>query len=305
VEQASEHPIGEAVVEAAQERGLSLPEVSGFAAAPGRGVRATVEGQTVHVGSDRLMEEQGIDLSAVGTLARELAEAGKTPLYAAFDQALVAVLAVADPIKPSARAALQALHERGLRVAMVTGDNQRTAKAIARQLGIDDVEAEVLPDQKVDAVKRLQDRGAVAFVGDGINDAPALAQADVGVAIGTGTDVAMESADVVLMSGDLRALVNARGLSAATIHNIKQNLFWAFIYNTLLIPVAAGALYPVAGVLLSPMLAAAAMALSSIFVLGNALRLRRFTPPLTLDQIPEEAQPAVSTSIAERERQPA
>lgn len=305
VEQASEHPIGEAVVEAAQERGLSLPEVSNFEAAPGRGVTATVEGQAVHVGSDRLMEELGIDLSPVGTLARELAEAGKTPLYAAFDQTLIAVLAVADPIKPSAHAALQALHDRGLRVAMVTGDNQQTAEAIARQLSIDDVEAEVLPDQKVDAVKRLQDRGAVAFVGDGINDAPALAQADVGVAIGTGTDVAMESADVVLMSGDLRALVNARGLSAATIRNIKQNLFWAFIYNTLLIPVAAGALYPVAGVLLSPMLAAAAMALSSIFVLGNALRLRRFTPPLTLDQISEDAHPAVSTGIAERERQPA
>lgn len=303
VEQASEHPIGEAVVEAAQARGLTLPEVSGFEAAPGRGVAATVEGQSVLVGSDRLMQEHGIDLSAIDGRPSELADAGKTPLYAAFDQTLVAVLAVADPIKPSARAALEALHDRGLRVAMVTGDNRQTAEAIARQLGIDEVEAEVLPDQKVAAVKRLQERGAVAFVGDGINDAPALAQAEVGVAIGTGTDVAMESADVVLMSGDLRALVNARGLSAATIRNIKQNLFWAFIYNTLLIPVAAGALYPVAGVLLSPMLAAAAMALSSIFVLGNALRLRRFTPPLMLDQLPANAQPEVSSQVAGRERQ--
>ncbi len=305
VEAASEHPIGEAVVAAAQERGLSFPEVSGFEAAPGRGVSATVAGQTVHVGSDRLMHEQDIDLSAVGALARELAEAGKTPLYAAIDETLVAVLAVADPIKPSAQAALQALHDQGLRIAMVTGDNQQTAEAIARQLGIDEVEAEVLPDQKVDAVKRLQEGGPVAFVGDGINDAPALAQADVGVAIGTGTDVAMESADVVLMSGDLRALVNAQELSATTIRNIKQNLFWAFIYNTLLIPVAAGVLYPWAGVLLNPMLAAVAMALSSIFVLGNALRLRGFTPPLTLEQTPEGTPLTAETQAAVRERQPA
>ena len=213
--------------------------------------------------------------------ARRLGDEGKSPLYAAIDGKLAAIIAVADPIKPSTPAAIRALHDLGLKVAMITGDNRRTAEAIARQLGIDEVVAEVLPDGKVDAVKRLQaTHGALAYVGDGINDAPALAVADVGLAIGTGTDIAIEAADVVLMSGDLGGVANAIALSKATIGNIRENLFWAFAYNTALIPVAAGALYPFYGILLSPVLAAGAMALSSLFVLGNALRLKRFSPPL-------------------------
>jgi P-type E1-E2 ATPase len=207
------------------------------------------------------------------------------------------VLAVADPIKPSTSKAIRALHELGLRVVMITGDNRRTANAIARQLGIDEVIAEVLPDGKVEAVRGLREGARrVAFVGDGINDAPALAEADVGIAIGTGTDIAIESADVVLMSGDLRNVPNAIWLSQATITNIKQNLFWAFAYNVSLIPLAAGALYPAFGLLLSPVLAAGAMALSSVFVLGNALRLRRFAPPMDTDDDP--AARAVETRPA-------
>ncbi|MHB0732768.1 HAD-IC family P-type ATPase, partial [Roseomonas mucosa] len=213
--------------------------------------------------------------------AARLADDGKTPLYAAMDGRLAAAIAVADPIKETTPAAVEALHRLGLKVAMVTGDNRRTAEAIARRLGIDEVEAEVLPDGKVAVVERLKAGGQrkVAFVGDGINDAPALAAADVGLAIGTGTDIAIESADVVLMSGDLRGVPNAIALSQTTMRNIRQNLFWAFAYNTALIPVAAGLLYPVSGVLLSPMLAAAAMGVSSVFVLTNALRLRGFRPP--------------------------
>ncbi len=297
VEQVSEHPIGEAIVGAAMESGLELPEPESFDSQTGRGVTAKVDGREVHVGSDRLMRELSIDLSAVSELQETFAAAGKTPLYAAIDGKLAAVLAVADPVKPSTRKALDALHDRGLRVAMVTGDNERTARAIAAELGIDHVEAEVLPDEKVAAVKRLQRNDTVAFVGDGINDAPALAQADVGVAIGTGTDIAMESADVILMSGDLRTMPNALALSKSTIRNIKQNLFWAFIYNTLLIPVAAGVLYPFAGVLLNPMFAALAMGISSVCVLGNALRLRRFEGPLSLA---DDARASADTPAVER-----
>jgi len=213
--------------------------------------------------------------------ATRLADEGKTPLYAAIDGRLAAIIAVADPIKESTPGAIEALHGLGLRVAMITGDNQRTANAIARSLGID----EVLPEGKVEAVKRLREGGRkLAFVGDGINDAPALAEADVGLAIGTGTDVVIESADVVLMSGDLRNVPNAIGLSWATIRNIKQNLFWAFAYNAGLIPVAAGLLYPAYGLLMSPIFAAAAMAMSSVFVLGNALRLRRLKPPVAFGE---------------------
>ncbi|MEJ2667176.1 MAG: HAD-IC family P-type ATPase, partial [Deinococcales bacterium] len=207
------------------------------------------------------------------------ADEGKSPLYAAVDGELAAILAVSDPIKETTPAAIEALHRAGLNVAMITGDNRRTAHAIARQLGIDDVLAEVLPDGKVDAVKSLQQGGGkVAFVGDGINDAPALAQADIGIAIGTGTDIAIEAADVILMSGQLDGIPNAIALSRATITNIKQNLFWAFIYNVILIPVAAGVLYPSLHVLLNPIIAAAAMGTSSIFVLTNALRLKTFRP---------------------------
>ncbi|AWM87582.1 heavy metal translocating P-type ATPase [Microvirga sp. 17 mud 1-3] len=281
VESRSEHPIAEAIVAAAQGRGLTLAEPERFEAVPGFGVSALVEGRRVEIGADRFMDRLGLKVAAFAQVTERLGQEGKSPLYAAIDGRLAAVIAVADPLKASTREAIAALHGLGLKVAMVTGDNRRTAQAIARQVGIDEVVAEVLPDAKVEAVRRLRTQhGRIAFVGDGINDAPALAEADIGLAIGTGTDIAIESADVVLMSGDLRGVVNAIALSRATIRNIKQNLFWAFAYNAILIPVAAGVLYPVDGVLLSPMIAAGAMALSSVFVVGNALRLRSFRPPL-------------------------
>ncbi|MEM1043603.1 MAG: heavy metal translocating P-type ATPase [Bacteroidota bacterium] len=286
VEVPSEHPVAAAIVRAADERGIDLPAASDFVAVPGFGVRGTVEGRRVEVGADRFMARVGLDVAPLAAASGALAGEGKTPLYAAVDGVLVAALAVSDPVKATTPAAIDALHDAGLRVAMVTGDNRATAEAIARRLGIDEVLAEVLPADKAQAVRDLQGEGGrggrplhVAFVGDGINDAPALAQADVGVAIGTGTDVAIEAADVVLMRGDLTALVEAQALSAATLRNVKQNLFWAFAYNVVLIPVAAGVLYPALGVLLSPVLGAAAMGLSSVFVLTNALRLRRFIPP--------------------------
>jgi Cu+-exporting ATPase len=282
VEARSEHPVAEAIARAAGQRGLALATVARFEAVPGFGVRGTVDGRLVEIGADRLMTtELGLDIVAFGATAARLADEGKTQLYAAVDGRLAAIIAVADPIKESTPAAIKALHALGLKVAMVTGDNKRTAEAIGRRIGIDEIVAEVLPDGKVEAVKKLGAGGArVVFVGDGINDAPALAAADVGIAIGTGTDIAIESADVVLMSGDLTGVANAIALSKATIRNIGQNLFWAFAYNTALIPVAAGALYPLSGTLLSPMLAAGAMALSSVFVLTNALRLKRFRAPL-------------------------
>ena len=294
VESRSEHPIAEAIVEAARFLGLQMFEPDRFEAIPGFGVRASVGGREVAVGADRLMRQLGLDLAIFSDEAAGLAEEGKTPLYAALDGRLAAVIAVADPVRPTTRKAIEALHGLGLKVAMVTGDNRRTAEAIARLVGIDEVVAEVLPDGKVEAVKRLREGGRkIAFVGDGINDAPALAEADVGIAIGTGTDVAIESADLVLMSGDLRNVPNAFALSRSTIRNIRQNLFWAFAYNTLLIPVAAGVLYPIYGLLLSPVLAAAAMALSSVFVLANALRLRAFRPPMAADAAkPEERHDA-------------
>jgi Cu+-exporting ATPase len=279
VESASEHPIATAIVTAARARGLAVFPVSGFEAVPGFGARGRVEDHEVAVGADRYMRKLGLDVSPFGDTAERLGQQGKTPLYAAIDGKLAAIIAVADPVKPSTPAAIAALHAMGLRVAMITGDNRRTAEAIAKGLGIDEVVAEVLPEGKVETIRRLKQGGRkVAFVGDGINDAPALAEADVGIAIGTGTDIAIESADVVLMSGDLAGVPTAIGLSQATIRNIKENLFWAFAYNVLLIPVAAGVLYPASGILLSPMIAAGAMALSSVFVVGNALRLRRFNP---------------------------
>jgi Cu+-exporting ATPase len=284
VETRSEHPIAEAIVSAAEQRGITPAPLDGFEATPGFGVSARVSGRTVAVGADRFMTQLGLDVSGFAQTAQRLGAQGKSPLYAAIDGRLAAVIAVADPIKETTPAAIQALHALGLKVAMITGDNAATAAAIAKQLGIDEVAAEVLPDGKVAALKKFRSRGErVAFVGDGINDAPALAEADVGLAIGTGTDVAIEAADVVLMSGDLRGVPNAIALSQATIRNIKQNLFWAFAYNAVLIPVAAGALYPVNGSLLSPIFAAAAMALSSIFVLGNALRLKRYAAPMAVD----------------------
>ncbi|MBM1171238.1 heavy metal translocating P-type ATPase [Microvirga arabica] len=281
VEARSEHPIAQAIVAAAENRGLSLSSTDSFEAVPGFGVSAMVEGRKVDVGADRFMTKLGLSIAEFGDTAARLGAEGKSPLYAAVDGRLAAIIAVADPIKSSTPEAIAALHALGLKVAMITGDNRRTAEAIARRIGIDEVLAEVLPDGKVEVVKRLRaTHGRIAFVGDGINDAPALAEADIGIAIGTGTDIAIESADVVLMSGDVRGVVNAIALSKATIRNIGQNLFWAFAYNVLLIPVAAGVLYPVYGILLSPIFAAGAMALSSVFVLGNALRLRGFKAPV-------------------------
>ncbi|WP_104490774.1 heavy metal translocating P-type ATPase [Acinetobacter indicus] len=281
VEAKSEHPIAFAIVEAAQQQNLSLPAVNDFDSIVGSGVKGQVNGQWLHIGADRYMHQLGLSTTAFDQVATRLGQEGKTPLYVAVEDQLAAIIAVADPIKDSTFAAIEALHQLGVKVAMITGDNRHTAEAIARQLKIDTVVAEVLPEGKVDSVRELQQQyGRLAFVGDGINDAPALAQADVGLAIGTGTDVAIEAADVVLMSGSLKGIPNAIALSQATIRNIRQNLFWAFVYNVALIPIAAGVLYPLWGILLSPMFAAGAMALSSVFVLGNALRLKRFAAPL-------------------------
>ncbi|WP_210528362.1 heavy metal translocating P-type ATPase [Rubellimicrobium arenae] len=279
VEVKSEHPIGEAIARAAQLQGLTLGQVEAFDAVPGYGVAAKVDGRRVEIGADRYMARLGYRLDDASVGSGRLGREAKSPIYIAIDGRLAAVMAVADPVKPTTPEAIRALHELGLRVAMITGDHRVTAKAVADRLGIDEVIPEVLPEGKVAALRRLREGGrTVAFVGDGINDAPALAEADVGLAIGTGTDIAIESAEVVLMSGDLRGVVNAIGLSRATIRNIRQSLFWAFAYNGALIPVAAGLLFPVYGILLSPALAAGAMALSSVFVVANALRLRNVRP---------------------------
>jgi Cu+-exporting ATPase len=280
VEARSEHPVGEAIVRAAKDvRGLTLPQAMDFDAEPGFGVHAAVEDHVVQVGADRYMRKFGIDLSSVAAVAEQFARDGKTPLYAAIDGRLAAALSVSDPLKDGSVEAVAALHALGLKVAMVTGDNRHTAQAIAARVGIDEVLAEVLPDQKATEVKRLQaDNRRIAFVGDGINDAPALAQADVGVAIGTGTDIAIEAGDVILMSGDLRGIINAVALSRRTLRTIIYNFVWAYAYNVALIPVAAGALYPFMHLLLNPMLAAGAMSISSLFVLTNSLRLRGFRP---------------------------
>ena len=281
VEAKSEHPIALAIVQAAEQQNISLLPITTFDSVTGFGIKAGVEGQAVHIGADRYMQQLGLDVTPFKDEAAHLGQEAKTPIYVAIDQKLAAIIAVADPIKDSTYAAIAGLHQLGLKVAMITGDNRHTAQAIAAKLHIDQVIAEVLPDGKVDAIRQLQQQyGRVAFVGDGINDAPALAQADVGLAIGTGTDVAIEAADVVLMSGSLQGVPNAIALSQATIKNIRQNLFWAFFYNIALIPIAAGVLYPAFGILLSPIFAAGAMALSSVFVLGNALRLKYFQVPV-------------------------
>lgn len=277
----SEHPVAEAIIRAAKARNVTQDAASEFAALPGNGVRAVVDGRAVLVGNLRLMGLEGIALGELSDLGEELGQAGKSPLYLAVDGTAVAVIAVSDPIKPTSAPAIAALHDLGLQVALITGDSRGAADAVATSLGIDHVFAEVLPEGKVASLQSLRSNGSrIAFVGDGINDAPALASADVGIAIGTGTDVAIESADVVLLSGDLRGVVNALTISRETMANIRQNLFWAFGYNILLIPVAAGMLYPINGALLSPMLAAGAMALSSVFVVTNALRLRLVKPAL-------------------------
>ena len=277
VESASEHPIAQAVVDAADAEGLTIRRPDRFQASLGHGAAAQVEGRRVQVGADRFMKMEGIDVSRFATEARTFGEDAKTPVYVAIDGVLAAIFAVADPIRPEAANGVAQLRARGMRIAMISGDNQATAGAVARRLGLDEVVAEVAPDGKVEAIRSLQARlGPLAFVGDGVNDAPALAAADVGVAMGAGSDIAIESADVVLMRSDVGAVATAIGLSSAVMANIRQNLGWAFGYNTVLIPLAAGALYPAFGVALSPMFAAAAMALSSVSVLANALRLRGF-----------------------------
>ncbi len=278
-EQGSEHPLGEAIVRAAEERGLTLLKADQFAAVPGHGIETTVRGQKVLLGNEKLMNDRAIVLGDAVRGAEKLAIAGKTPMYVAIDNQFAGLIAVADTVKASSKAAIQKLHDMGISVVMITGDNRQTAEAIARQVGIDTVLAEVLPQDKANEVKRLQQSGnKVAMVGDGINDAPALAQADVGMAIGSGTDVAMESADIVLMKSDLKDVAIAIQLSRRTMTNIKQNLFWAFGYNVLGIPVAMGVLYLFGGPLLNPVIAALAMSLSSVSVLSNALRLKRFKP---------------------------
>ncbi|WP_281977976.1 heavy metal translocating P-type ATPase [Pseudorhizobium flavum] len=275
VEGRSEHPIAEAIVRAAEEKGLTAESATGFQATAGYGIEADVAGRRIAVGADRFMEKLGLSVASFAKAAARLGDEGKTPLYAAIDGKVAAAIAVADPIKAGSAAAIAAMKEMGLTVAMVTGDNRRTAEAVARQAGIDRVVAEVLPDGKVAAIHELRAGGRkLAFVGDGINDAPALAEADIGIAVGTGTDVAIESADVVLSGGALSGVADAIAVSRATIRNIKENLFWAFGYNVALIPVAAGVLYPAFGIQLSPMIAAGAMAFSSVFVVLNALRLR-------------------------------
>ncbi|WP_341936463.1 heavy metal translocating P-type ATPase [Marinimicrobium sp. C2-29] len=279
LESRSEHPIAQAIVKAAEAEKLTLEKATGFDSLTGYGVKARVNDQDIAVGAERLLEQFDIEQNPFAEQAKELANDGKTPIYVIIDKQVAALIAVADTVKETTPAAIDFLHREGFKVVMITGDSQGTADAIARQLGIDEVLAEVLPDAKVEALKKLQRDGQrVAYVGDGINDAPALAQADIGIAMGSGTDVAIESADVVLVKGDLAGAVNAIAVSRAALRNIKQNLFWAFAYNTALIPVAAGLLYPAFGLLLSPIFAAGAMALSSVFVLGNALRLKRFKP---------------------------
>ena len=300
VEARSEHPIAQAILRRAEAAGPVPREVSDFQSHTGYGVSALVAGRRVTLGADRLMTREGIDLGNAQRISADLAKDGKTPLFAAIDGKLAAVIAVADPIKPGTPEAIARLHDLNLEVAMITGDNRGTAEAIAAQLGIDRVVAEVLPDGKVAAIDDLRKGdNRIAYVGDGINDAPALAQADVGLAIGTGTDVAIEAADVVLMSGDLRAVVNAIDVSQRSMANIRQNLFWAFGYNVLLIPVAAGAFYPLTGWLLSPALAAGAMALSSVFVLSNALRLRWIAAPLTESATPSHGPRAAAPVAAD------
>jgi P-type Cu+ transporter len=278
-EQGSEHPLGEAIVDLAKSRGLALPPVTEFQAVPGRGVDALASDGRILLGNARMMVERGIDLAGFEARARELAREGKSSVYIAFGGELQGLVAVADVLKPEAPAVVNALLTLGLEVVMLSGDSRATAEAIARQAGIDRVIADISPDRKAAEVKRLQSAGRlVAMVGDGINDAPALAQADVGIAMGSGTDVAIEAADVTLMRGDLRGVVTAIELSRRTIRIIKENLGWAFGYNLILVPVAAGALYPAWGVLLSPVLAGLAMALSSVSVVANSLRLKRFQP---------------------------
>jgi Cu+-exporting ATPase len=275
LERASEHPLAEAIVRGASERGAAPEPVSEFGSVTGKGVRGLIGGKRAALGNRALLEELGVDAGAWDQKAEALRADGQTAMFVVMDGQVSGLLGVADPIKETTKAAVQELQREGIRIVMVTGDSRTTAQSVARKLGIDDVVAETLPDQKVDVVKRLQSEGRfVAMAGDGINDAPALAQAQVGIAMGTGTDVAMESAAVTLVQGDLRGIARARRLSRRTMANIRQNLFFAFVYNAAGVPIAAGVLYPAFGLLLSPVIAAAAMSFSSVSVIGNALRLR-------------------------------
>jgi len=275
IEMGSEHPLAEAIVNGAKEKGLSLSNVESFESLTGRGVTGIVDGRKVALGNRRLIDDLGISQGDLPEKAESMRKEGQTAMFVAVDGKAAGILAVADPIKSTTAEAIERLHQEGIRVVMITGDSRTTAEAVGKKLGIDEVIAEILPDQKAAMVKRLQGEGKiVAMAGDGINDAPALAQAHVGVAMGTGTDVAMQSAGVTLVKGDLRGIVRARKLSRATMRNIKQNLFFAFVYNAIGVPIAAGVLYPVFGVLLSPIIAAAAMSFSSVSVIGNSLRLK-------------------------------
>jgi Cu+-exporting ATPase len=278
LERGSEHPLAAAIVKGAQDREIQLPDAQNFQYVSGKGVAGEVDGRTVALGNRRLMEDRGVDLGGLAEEAESLRADGQTVMFLALDGKAAGLVGVADPIKETTLEAIEKLHEEGIQIFMLTGDSRTTAQAVAKKLGLDEVVSEVLPDQKAAKVKELQNEGRmVAMAGDGINDAPALAQAQVGVAMGTGTDVAMESAGVTLIKGDLRGIVRARILSRATMRNIKQNLFLAFIYNSLGIPIAAGVLYPWFDILLSPIIAAAAMSFSSVSVVGNALRLRRLS----------------------------
>ena len=281
-EKGSEHPLGEAIVNEARQKDLEFVTLKNFSAIPGHGISAEIDGAEILLGNRKLMKDRKISFDKLESSASELAQQGKTPMFIAFGGKCAGIIAVADTVKKSSPPAIRALQNLGLKVVMLTGDNRRTAEAIAQLVGVDQVIAEVLPDEKAAVVARLQEEGSVVgMVGDGINDAPALVQADVGIAIGTGTDVAIESSDITLISGELDGVVTAIALSKATIRNIKQNLFWAFAYNATLIPVAAGILFPFFGILLNPMFAAAAMGLSSVTVVTNALRLRRFRKPVS------------------------
>jgi Cu+-exporting ATPase len=276
LERASEHPLAAAIVKGAEERGLNLSPVADFESVTGKGVTGQVNGRRVAAGNSRLMEALSIEAANLTPEAERLRSEGQTVMYVAVDGKAAGLVGVADPIKASSKEAIDLLHQSGVRITMLTGDNRSTAEAVARQIGIDNVQAEVLPDQKQETVRKLKAQGRrVAMAGDGVNDAPALAEADVGIAMGTGTDVAMESAGVTLISGDLRGVARARRLSQATMRNIRQNLFFAFVYNSIGVPIAAGILYPFFGLVLSPMIASAAMTFSSVSVITNALRLRQ------------------------------
>ncbi|HET9517808.1 MAG TPA: heavy metal translocating P-type ATPase, partial [Actinoplanes sp.] len=294
----SEHPLGAAIVTHARQRGLTLPMATGFDSITGKGIQATVAGRAVLVGAARLLTDAGLDIADLDPIAANLSEQGKTTVFAAVDGRPAGVLAIADTVKPDSAAAVAALHRLGVDVVMITGDNVRTATATARQVGVRRVLAEVLPEHKADEIRRLQAEGRrVGMVGDGINDAPALAQADVGLAIGTGTDVAIEAADITLIAGSLSGVVTAIRLSRATMRNIRQNLFFALAYNAVGIPVAAGVLYPFFGIRLSPIIAAAAMALSSLSVVGNANRLRRHHTSALPAAEPDTVEPDVQTAV--------